>query len=85
MCLVPHVGFRGLGMGDPGHDAFEIDANRNQNMLEMGFRHPNVARPSEIKGPYSLRQRAFNARPRCILRLEGGGRLVVARRVERII
>src|SRR6266699_2896789 len=39
------VGFRGLGMGEPGHDAFQIDTDRNQNVLEMGFRQADVARP----------------------------------------
>jgi hypothetical protein len=24
-------------MGEPGHDAFQIDADRNQNVLEMRF------------------------------------------------
>jgi len=37
------VGFRGLGMGEPGHDTFEIDADRNQDVLEMGFGQANVA------------------------------------------
>ena len=37
------VRFRGLGMDEPGHDAFEIDADRNQNMLKMGFRQANIA------------------------------------------
>jgi hypothetical protein len=37
------VGCRGLGMGQPGHDAFEINADRNQNVLEMGFGQANVA------------------------------------------
>src|SRR5215471_18054449 len=74
-CKGGDVRFRGLGMSVPSHDAFQIDANRNQNVLEMSFRQANVARPPEIKGPYPLRQRAFNADPRCILGLEGGGRL----------
>ena len=39
------VGFRGLGMGEPGHDAFQIDTDRHQNVLEMGFRQADVARP----------------------------------------
>jgi hypothetical protein len=48
------IGFRGLGMSEPGHDAFQIDANCNQNVLEMSFRQANVARPPEIKGPDPL-------------------------------
>jgi hypothetical protein len=30
-------------MGEPGHDTFEIDADRNQYVLEMGFGQANVA------------------------------------------
>jgi hypothetical protein len=41
-------------MSEPGHDAFQIDADRNQNVLEMGFRQANIARPPEIKGPHPL-------------------------------
>jgi len=48
------VGFRGLGMAEPGHDTFQIDADRNQNVLEMGFRQAHIARPPEIKGPDPL-------------------------------
>ena len=36
-------GFCGLGMAEPGHDAFQIDADRDQNVLEMGFRQTNRA------------------------------------------
>jgi hypothetical protein len=32
-------------MAEPGHDTFQIDADRNQNVLEMGFRQADVARP----------------------------------------
>ena len=46
------IGFHGLGMGQPGHDAFQIDPDRNQTMLEMGFRQTNRACPPAIKGPY---------------------------------
>jgi len=31
------VGFCGLGMSEPGHHTFQIDANRNQNVLEMSL------------------------------------------------
>jgi hypothetical protein len=30
-------------MAEPGHDAFQIDADRDQNVLEMGFRQTNRA------------------------------------------
>src|SRR5262249_258607 len=79
------IGICGLGMGEPGHDTFQIDADRNQNVLETSFRQAHVARPPEIKSPYPLRERAFNASPRRILGLEGGGRLIVVRRLQRFI
>jgi hypothetical protein len=47
-------------MGVPGHDAFQIDTDCDQDVLEMGFGQTNIARPPEIKGPYPLRERAFN-------------------------
>jgi hypothetical protein len=30
-------------MSEPGHDTFQIDADRNQHVLEMGFRQTNIA------------------------------------------
>jgi hypothetical protein len=30
-------------MGQLGYDAFQIDPDRNQNMLEMGFRQTKIA------------------------------------------
>ena len=38
-----NIGFCGLGMSDPGHDAFQINADCNQNVLEMSFCQANVA------------------------------------------
>jgi len=32
-------------MGEPGHDAFQIDADRNQNVLEMRFRETIASLP----------------------------------------
>jgi hypothetical protein len=37
------VGFRGLRVGEPGHNTFQIDPNRTEDVLEMGFRQANVA------------------------------------------
>jgi len=42
-CKGGDVRFRGLGMGVPGHDAFQIDTDRHQHMLERGFGQTNLA------------------------------------------
>jgi hypothetical protein len=61
------IRFRSVWFCEPGYDPYHIDRHCNQDMLQMGFRQANVARPPSVKRAHALGEGAFNARPQRVL------------------